>query len=108
MSKFPSQEMDRFNLRFPEGMRELIAERARRNGRSMNSEIIQIIEDALNRDNLINAAVDENISDKLDESKVSELELLQEKIIAIQKSEVNLLRKQVEILRRMAGQEKED
>ncbi|EGT5653775.1 Arc family DNA-binding protein [Cronobacter sakazakii] len=108
MSKFPSQEMDRFNLRFPEGMREAIAERAKRNGRSMNSEIIQIIEDTLNRDNLINAAVDENISDKLDESKVSELEILQEKIIAIQRSEVNLLRQQVDILRRMAGQEKED
>ncbi|MCI0207001.1 UNVERIFIED_ASMBLY: Arc family DNA-binding protein [Cronobacter sakazakii] len=108
MSKFPSQEMDRFNLRFPEGMREAIAERAKRNGRSMNSEIIQIIEDTLNRDNLINAAVDENISDKLDRSKVSELEILQEKIIAIQRSEVNLLRQQVDILRRMAGQEKED
>ncbi len=47
MSKFPSQEMDRFNVRLPTGMRDAIAERAKANGRSMNSEIIQIIEDAI-------------------------------------------------------------
>lgn len=47
MNKFPSQMQDKFNLRFPEGMRDAIAERARANGRSMNSEIIQILEDAL-------------------------------------------------------------
>nr|WP_234276041.1 Arc family DNA-binding protein [Klebsiella aerogenes] len=48
MSKFPSQMQDKFNLRFPEGMRDAIAERAKQNGRSMNSEIIQMIEDQLN------------------------------------------------------------
>lgn len=48
MSKYPSQMQDKFNLRFPDGMRDAIAERARRNGRSMNSEIVQILEDALN------------------------------------------------------------
>lgn len=37
MSKFPSQEMDRFNVRLPVGMRDAIADRAKRNGRSMNS-----------------------------------------------------------------------
>lgn len=47
MSKFPSQMQDKFNLRFPEGMRDAIAERAKRNCRSMNSEIIQILDDAL-------------------------------------------------------------
>lgn len=47
MSKYPSQMQDKFNLRFPDGMRDAIAERAKRNGRSMNSEIIQILEDAL-------------------------------------------------------------
>ncbi|MFG0518148.1 Arc family DNA-binding protein [Kluyvera intermedia] len=47
MSKYPSQMQDKFNLRFPDGMRDAVAERAKRNGRSMNSEIIQIIEDAL-------------------------------------------------------------
>lgn len=43
MSKFPSQMQDKFNLRFPDGMRDAIAERAKANGRSMNSEIIQIL-----------------------------------------------------------------
>jgi hypothetical protein len=31
---------DQFNIRFPPGMRDQIAEMARRNGRSMNSEIV--------------------------------------------------------------------
>jgi hypothetical protein len=47
MSKYPSQEMDRFNVRLPSGMREAIAKRAENNGRSMNSEIVQILSDAL-------------------------------------------------------------
>ena len=47
VSKFPSQEMDRFNVRLPNGMRDAIAERAKENGRSMNAEIVQILEDAL-------------------------------------------------------------
>ncbi|NYY74650.1 hypothetical protein DMH88_14620 [Escherichia coli] len=34
----------------PDGMRSAIAERAKRNGRSMNSEIVQILEDALSYD----------------------------------------------------------
>lgn len=50
MSKYPSQMQDKFNLRFPDGMRDAIAERAKRNGRSMNSEIVQILEDALDTD----------------------------------------------------------
>lgn len=47
MSKFPSQMQDKFNLRFPDGMRDAIAKRAKANGRSMNSEIIQILQDAI-------------------------------------------------------------
>lgn len=47
MSKFPSQEMDRFNVRLPAGMRDAIAERAKANGRSMNSEIIDMIGKAI-------------------------------------------------------------
>nr|WP_288954350.1 Arc family DNA-binding protein [uncultured Citrobacter sp.] len=45
--KFPSQMQDKFTVRFPDGLRDAIAERAKRNGRSMNSEIVQILEDAL-------------------------------------------------------------
>jgi len=44
MNKFPSQEMDRFNVRLPVGMRDAIAEQAKKNGRSMNSEIIAALD----------------------------------------------------------------
>lgn len=47
MSEKPVREYDKFMLRFPDGMRDAIAERAKRNGRSMNSEIVQILEDTL-------------------------------------------------------------
>lgn len=33
----------------PDGMRSAIAERAKRNGRSMNSELLQIVQDALSK-----------------------------------------------------------
>ena len=36
-----------FGLRMPEELKDAIAERAKANGRSMNSEIVQILEDAL-------------------------------------------------------------
>lgn len=39
--------IERFTVRMPDGMRDAIAERAKSNGRSMNSEIVQILEDAL-------------------------------------------------------------
>lgn len=42
--------MDRFNVRLPAGMRDAIADRAKRNGRSMNSEIVQILQDALDNE----------------------------------------------------------
>ncbi|MBT0729509.1 Arc family DNA-binding protein [Rosenbergiella nectarea] len=45
--RFPSQTQDKFTVRFPDGMRDVIAERAKANGRSMNSEIIHILEEAV-------------------------------------------------------------
>jgi len=47
MTDKPVREHDKFMLRMPEGMREAVAERAKRNGRSMNSEIVQIINTAI-------------------------------------------------------------
>jgi hypothetical protein len=47
MSEKQVRDYDKFMLRFPDGMRDAIAERAKRNGRSMNSEIVQILQDAL-------------------------------------------------------------
>jgi len=48
MADKPVKDYDKFMLRFPDGMREAVAERAKVNGRSMNSEIIHIIEGSLN------------------------------------------------------------
>ncbi|WP_311775966.1 Arc family DNA-binding protein [Klebsiella aerogenes] len=39
--------VERFTVRMPDGMRDAIAERAKANGRSMNAEIVQILEEAL-------------------------------------------------------------
>ncbi|OWO79295.1 hypothetical protein B5C26_21190 [Photorhabdus luminescens] len=47
MTNKPVSAQDKFMLRLPDGMREAIAERAKENGRSMNSEIIQMIQDCL-------------------------------------------------------------
>lgn len=53
MTKYPSQLQDKFNLRLPDGMRDAIAERAKTNGRSMNSEIVQILQEALDMDSAV-------------------------------------------------------
>lgn len=42
-----SREPDKFIVRFPEGWRDLLAKRAKENGRSMNSELLQILKPAL-------------------------------------------------------------
>ncbi|MDE9483267.1 Arc family DNA-binding protein [Xenorhabdus bovienii] len=48
MTKKLVAAQDKFMLRLPDGMREAIAKRADENGRSMNSEIVQMLQDALN------------------------------------------------------------
>jgi|GEM_PF-1012906 len=49
MSDKQVKDYDKFVLRLPEGMREAIADLAKRNGRSMNAEIVQILKDALTK-----------------------------------------------------------
>lgn len=44
MSDFPSQKQDKFVLRMPDGLRDRIKDKADDNGRSMNAEIIQLLE----------------------------------------------------------------
>ena len=60
--KDESNFIERFTVRMPDGMRSAIAERAKRNGRSMNSEIVQILEDALSSDV---SSVDKSLLDKI-------------------------------------------
>jgi hypothetical protein len=42
--KYPSEEKDKFMVRFPNGLRDKIAEVALQHGRSSNSEIIMRLE----------------------------------------------------------------
>ncbi|EMS9310562.1 Arc family DNA-binding protein, partial [Escherichia coli O113] len=54
MAEKQVKDYEKFVVRFPDGMRDAIAERAKRNGRSMNSEIVQILGEVvygLNSDN---------------------------------------------------------
>jgi hypothetical protein len=41
---YPSEQQDRFIVRFPDGMRDKIGVAARRNKRSMNAEIVSRLE----------------------------------------------------------------
>lgn len=41
---YPSQTQDRYIVRFPDGMRDRIAEAAKASGRSMNAEIVNRLE----------------------------------------------------------------
>jgi len=47
MSEKPIREYDRFILRLPDGLRERLASRAKANERSMNAEVIQILEEGM-------------------------------------------------------------
>ena len=84
MSDKPVREYDKFMLRFPDGMRDAIAERAKRNGRSMNSEIIQIIEDVLETDKNNEIVITESDISELSRVKPETMEVL---VDAIEKNE---------------------
>lgn len=77
MTKYPSQMQDKFNLRFPDGMRDAIAERAKANGRSMNSEIVQILQDALEAGNRTNEETQQLVSEAIDHAYEKEMSLLE-------------------------------
>jgi hypothetical protein len=46
---YPSEQQDRLIVRFPDGMRDRIAALAKANGRSMNAEVISMIEASFRR-----------------------------------------------------------
>ena len=48
--KYPSEEQERFIVRFPDGMRDRIAGLAKAAGRTMNAEIVQRLEQTLIRE----------------------------------------------------------
>lgn len=44
---YPSEQQERFIIRFPDGMRDKISALAKANGRSMNAEVISMVEASL-------------------------------------------------------------
>ena len=46
---YPSEQQDRLIIRFPDGMRDRIAALAKANGRSMNAEVISMVEASFRR-----------------------------------------------------------
>lgn len=97
MSKYPSQMQDKFNLRFPDGMRDAVAERAKRNGRSMNSEIIQIIEDAITPER--ETVEVRNVASKIASSSDAEAMILnQQETIDLQAKIIENLKGKIELL----------
>lgn len=63
-----------FGLRMPEELKEKISERAKSNGRSMNAEIVQILQDALdkNENALLNNIVTREAGKEVDDTAISE------------------------------------
>lgn len=61
---YPSEVQDRFIVRFPEGMRDKIAEIAKSNGRSMNAEIIARLEQSFSASNQFDEAAVKEIIDR--------------------------------------------
>ena len=100
MAEKQVKDYEKFVVRFPDGMRDAIAERAKRNGRSMNSEIVQILEDALNAENTLGEIADKinSVSVRLN---VDALVQLQAQVIAMQKEIQEKFREQNEKLREL-------
>ena len=95
MAEKQVKDYEKFVVRFPDGMRDAIAERAKRNGRSMNSEIVQILEDALN------AEIADKINSVSVPLNVDALVQLQAQVIAMQKEIQEKFREQNEKLREL-------
>jgi hypothetical protein len=63
ITKPVSRESDKFMLRLPDGMRELIAEEAKKNGRSMNAEIVHVLTAVYNNKQYLGELTHANIPD---------------------------------------------
>ncbi len=103
--------IERFTVRMPMGMRERIADRAERNGRSMNSEIVQILQDILDsrvQYDLFDGAKDSGISGTVDILGANK-ELLHEQASNYQKqiAEQRLMLEQLEQMKKIALEQKQ-
>ncbi|HGX3178744.1 TPA: Arc family DNA-binding protein [Klebsiella variicola] len=81
-------------IRLPEELREKIKEKAKENGRSVNSEIVQMLEDALNNDAQGHDRELEIVSEAYEEHIKS-----LEKIINVQSLSMDLAKEQIALLK---------
>lgn len=81
-----------FGLRMPEELKEKIAERAKSNGRSMNAEIVQILEDTVTCEQLLDGLMldDAKRSGGVQSLSKNELEEMMERIVRKALSEFTL------------------
>ncbi len=90
----------KFHLRLPHELHAKIKQSAKMNNRSLNSEIVQILEDALNAENTLG-----EIADKINSVSVplnvDALVQLQAQVIAMQKEIQEKFREQNEKLREL-------
>lgn len=103
--------IERFTVRMPMGMRERIADRAEKNGRSMNSEIVQILQDILDgrvQYDLPEGVRDSGISGTVDILSANK-ELLHEQASNYQKqiAEQRLMLEQLEQMKKIALEQKQ-
>lgn len=90
-----------YGIRMPAELKEKVQERAKANGRSMNAEIVNLIEDALKKDDFENeGALDTQSTVKALEdaikSMVSVIEV-QDTTIALAKEQIALLKHHIKI-----------
>ncbi|HBT0596793.1 Arc family DNA-binding protein [Klebsiella pneumoniae] len=81
-----------FGLRMPEELKEKIAERAKSNGRSMNAEIVQILEDTVTSEHLLDEFMRDDVkrSGGVQSLSIKELEEIMEKTVKKAFSEFTL------------------
>jgi hypothetical protein len=75
----PSRDQDKFMLRLPDGLRERVAKAAKSNNRSMNSEIVTLLERTLLGDNE-NVEAGLNALATLIEGQSSQIEIINKRL----------------------------
>ncbi len=81
VEKFPSEQQDRYIVRFPDGMRDKLKSLAASHGRSLNAEIIAHIQFAIDFDDKLNGQAPEIaaiLDKKLDDQRSLILETREE------------------------------
>lgn len=84
----PSRTAEQFVVRFPEGMRDRIAEAAKASGRSMNAEIVQRLADSFENNNAASGLLEienKHLAHKLNSTRRVALHAIEVMLEAIKK-----------------------